>query len=220
MSSSSLPRIDSVSESGAALTPSAERNAGPLLTEISRFLPKRARVLEFACGTGQHAAYLCRELPSIDHFQPTDATDALFSSVVAHGNAALLEGRERLAAPRLFDVINEGSWIPEAASYDAVLVVNLLHIAPIAATPGAISAAGRALREGGHFFVYGPFLVDGLPTTPSNAEFDASLRARDAGWGLRDVSTVVECAQSKALALVQRVDMPANNFLLVFVKIR
>ena len=216
--SSSLPRIDSVSESGAAVTPSAERNALPLLTEISRFLPKRARVLEFACGTGQHAAFLCRELPSIDHFQPTDATDELFSSVVAHGNASLFEGRERLAAPQLFDVMNEGSWKPEAASYDAVLIVNLLHIAPVAATPGAIAAAGRALRHGGLLFVYGPFLVDGSPTTPSNAEFDASLRARDASWGLRDVETVIEDAR-KAFALVQRVDMPANNFVLIMKRI-
>ena len=43
------------------------------------------------------------------------------------------------------------------------------------------------MRDGGRLFVYGPFMRDGAHTAPSNAAFDASLRAENPEWGVRDV---------------------------------
>lgn len=63
-----------------------------------------------------------------------------------------------------------------------------------------------------------PFSIDGKPTTESNAAFDAALRSRNPEWGYRDVADVAAGAAEAGMRLVERRDMPANNFLLVFRK--
>jgi hypothetical protein len=63
--------------------------------------------------------------------------------------------------------------------------------------------------------LYGPYLVDGEPTAPGNLAFDADLRARDPGWGLRRLTDVVREAEAFGFVLERRVAMPANNLTLV-----
>lgn len=72
------------------------------------------------------------------------------------------------------------------------------------------------LQPGGELFLYGPFSVDGSPTTDSNKQFDQSLRARNPEWGYRDVADVAAAAAAAGMQLVERRAMPANNFMLVF----
>ena len=55
----------------------------------------------------------------------------------------------------------------------------------------------------------------GTHTSPSNAEFDASLRQRNTLWGYRDVEDIRAQAAGQGLMMVT---MPANNFCLVFKK--
>ena len=68
----------------------------------------------------------------------------------------------------------------------------------------------------GRLFLYGPFKRDGKHTALSNAVFDTSLRERDAEWGVRDIGDVESLAASVGLALIETVQMPANNLILVF----
>ena len=58
----------------------------------------------------------------------------------------------------------------------------------------------------------------GAHTSQSNEAFDASLRARNPLWGVRDIDKVVEVAGNEGLALEETVPMPANNFTLVWRK--
>ena len=58
--------------------------------------------------------------------------------------------------------------------------------------------------------------VAGVHTAPSNAEFDASLRARDPCWGVRGLEEVVDQARAAGLLLRETNELPANNMLLVF----
>ncbi len=83
-------------------------------------------------------------------------------------------------------------------------------------TGAVLRGASRALAPGGLLLLYGPFLQGGAFTTPSNAAFDAQLRAMDPAFGLRDIDRDV-CLPGAPLGLVKReaVAMPANNFLLV-----
>ena len=46
-------------------SPSCERNRGPLLEVLSKYLADRRHLLEVGSGTGQHAAYLAPEFPHI-----------------------------------------------------------------------------------------------------------------------------------------------------------
>lgn len=75
------------------------------------------------------------------------------------------------------------------------------------------------MKPGGTTAIYGPFKVDGSFTTPSNKAFDKSLReAGVAGWGLKDVRDLEKAANNHGIVLKQRLDLPANNFMLVFQK--
>jgi hypothetical protein len=62
---------------------------------------------------------------------------------------------------------------------------------------------------------YGPYRFGGR-TAPSNDAFDASLRAQDPSWGVRDVDDLRALARRTGFALEQEVAMPANNHTLIW----
>jgi hypothetical protein len=66
--------------------------------------------------------------------------------------------------------------------------------------------------------LYGPYRRAGVPTTPSNEDFDLSLKARDPEWGLRDLEAVAAEAEARGLRFERLFEMPANNVTVVFRK--
>jgi hypothetical protein len=103
-----------------------------------------------------------------------------------------------------------------SAPFDAIYCANMLHIAPWATCAALMQGAARHLAPGGVLITYGPYLEDGVPTSPGNSAFDASLRAQHPDWGIRPLADVTEQAQRAGLALWQRHAMPSNNLLLVW----
>ena len=67
--------------------------------------------------------------------------------------------------------------------------------------------------------LYGPWLERNVDPAPSNVAFDQSLKARDADWGLRLVEDFVGEARSRGFEFRDRREMPANNLMLLFVKV-
>lgn len=128
--------------------------------------------------------------------------------------AARCAGLPNVRASILLDVC--APWPDEPARVDAIYCANLLHIAPWPTCASLMAGAAPRLRPGGALLVYGPFLIDGEPTAPSNLDFDADLRRRDPAWGLRRLADVERAAAAEGLSLAARVPMPANNQLLVF----
>lgn len=190
----------------------AERNAAPLLELLRHRLGALpgGLVLEVASGTGQHAAHFASALPQLT-MQPSEAATEMLESIAAWG-----AGAANVLPPLLLDASQPGAWPVEPGSCAAVLCINMAHISPWAATQGLVAGAGVFLRPGGQLLVYGPFAVDGRPTTDSNAAFDRSLRAQNPAWGLRDVAAVDALGSAAGLRRVDKVDMPANNFTLVY----
>jgi hypothetical protein len=72
------------------------------------------------------------------------------------------------------------------------------------------------LPAGGLLYLYGPFKRAGAHTAPSNQAFDASLRAQNSQWGVRDLDAVAALVASAGFATPQIVAMPANNLSLIF----
>jgi SAM-dependent methyltransferase len=191
-------------------SPAAERNKAPVLGVLSQVLPGSARVLEIASGTGQHAAHFATSQPGWQ-WQPTDADEAALSGI-----AARCSGLANVLPPLQLDVL-AAAWPAALGRFDAIYCANMLHISPWPTCEALMQGASRHLVEGGGVLVvYGPFIVDGEPTTQSNLAFDASLRARDPAWGLRRLAEVEAQAHRAGLALQRRFDMPANNLMLVF----
>jgi hypothetical protein len=186
----------------------AERNAEPILEVLRRVLPPRGLVLEVASGSGYHAGLFARALPDLT-WQPTDRDPDGLASIAGWVDDAALPN---LRAPLLLDVT--GAWPVERA--DAVLCINMIHIAPWACALALLDGAARLLPAGAPLVTYGPYRFDGGFTAPSNAAFDASLRARDPSWGVRDVADLRREAAARGLTLAEEVAMPANNHTLVF----
>jgi SAM-dependent methyltransferase len=189
--------------------PHVARNRAPILEVLRRVLPRQGLVLEIASGGGEHAAYFASNLPGLG-WQPTDANSEMFDSIAAHRAAA---GVANLLAPLHLDVTSD-QWPLEWA--DALVCCNMIHISPWAATEGLIAGAGRTLSRGGLLYLYGPYKIDSGHTAPSNEDFDASLRARNPLWGVRDLTDVTKLAQRHGLALEETVPMPANNLSVIF----
>jgi SAM-dependent methyltransferase len=190
--------------------PATGRNRAPIFAVLQRVLPDGGgTLLELASGSGQHGAWMVAQLPGW-HWQPTDVQPEALDSIASWRRHA---GVERLLPPVRLDVRAE-SWPVERVQ--AVFCANMIHIAPWSCAEGLFAGVGRVLDPGGVLVLYGPFKVGGVHTAPSNAAFDASLRARDPSWGVRDREAVEQLAGTVGLRLVEQVDMPANNQILVF----
>ena len=99
-----------------------------------------------------------------------------------------------------------------------MLCINVLHISPWRVSQNLFAGAGAMLRDDSRLFVYGPFMRDGTHTAPSNAAFDASLRAENPEWGVRDLADLNALAQEAGLTAAEIAPMPANNLVLAFAR--
>ena len=191
-------------------SPAAERNLPPILEVLQRVLPPEGTALEIASGTGQHVAGFAQGLPGWT-WQPSDAQDAGFASI---GHWCAQAGVANVLPPLLLDVL-ASPW-PLSRTFDAIFCANMLHISPWATCAALMRGAAQYLAPQGVLVTYGPYLELGVPTTQSNLDFNASLRAHNPAWGIRQLDDVVQQAQRAGLRLRERNPMPANNLLLVF----
>jgi SAM-dependent methyltransferase len=197
---------------GALVAPAVARNRDPILSVLRHVLPEHGTVLEIGSGSGEHAVYFAAGLPRLS-WQPSDVDPLALKSISAHRASAALPN---LLPPVELNV-EATAW--PITRVDAVVCINMLHIAPWSAAEGLMAGAGRVLPPSGVLYIYGPFQENGQHTAPSNAAFDASLRARNPDWGVRDLGEVTDLAARNGLELIQRIAMPANNLSVVFHRI-
>lgn len=203
-------------ENGARLfSPSAARNRDTIRDVFLRYLPDAGGVLEVGSGTGEHGVHIAAAAPGL-RWLAGDPDGAARASVAGHIAAS---GLDNIDGPHGIDV-SEKNWDEAlAGSFEAIVSINMIHIAPFTAAKGLFAGAGRLLRTGGLLLLYGPFMRDGAHTAPSNEAFDASLKARDPRWGVRDLEhDLAPLAQENAFQRHAVVEMPANNFTVVYVK--
>ena len=197
---------------GALSSPSTARNRDPILSVLKPRLPEAGLVLEIAAGAGEHAVHNAAALPHLQ-WLPTDPSPQALASIAAwRSHCDLLN----LLPPAQLDAAEPQTWPVETV--DAVVNINMIHIAPWSAAEGLMSGAGRLLPKGGPLFLYGPYIERDVETAPSNVAFDENLRARNPAWGLRRLDDVVALAAGNGLELSERIAMPANNLALVFRK--
>jgi SAM-dependent methyltransferase len=193
----------------ALTSPAVAHNRAPILVVLRRILPADGSVLEIASGSGEHAVHFATALSHLS-WQPTDVDPQALASIAAHRAAAR---PPNLLPPIALDAVS-ADW--PLAKADAIVSINMIHIAPWSAAQGLMAGAERTLTADGVLYLYGPFKENGQHTAPSNASFDASLKRRHPEWGVRDVEDVCELARRHGMALVERVPMPVNNLSLVF----
>jgi len=193
----------------ALTAPAVARNRDPILAVLREVLAAPGTVLEIASGSGEHAVHFASALSHLV-WQPTDPDAEARRSIAAHAARAQLPN---LLPPLALDAAAAAWPVTQA---DAIVSINMIHIAPWSAAEGLMAGAARLLPPDSPLYLYGPFREHGRHTAPSNAAFDESLKARDPAWGVRDLDEVVALAGRHGLALTRTVAMPANNLSVVF----
>lgn len=191
--------------------PATLRNRDAIAAVLADWLPGTGTVLEVASGSGEHVVHFASVFPALD-WQPSDPDPAGLTSIAAYRTEA---GLANIAPPLALDA-SAPEWPVDRA--DAVLCVNMVHISPWEATLGLFAGAARLLALRAPLILYGPYIEPDVPTATSNLAFDASLRARNPTWGLRDTDVVKRAAAEAGLAFMERRAMPANNLMLLFHK--
>jgi hypothetical protein len=200
------------------------RNHQPIWAVLQRFLAgKSGNVIEVGSGTGQHVVHFASHAPDITWW-PSDLNEQHLKSINAW---RAYSGLSNVRPPLRID-LSDPEWCPEMhdggrgsllaspGPLRAVFCANVVHVAPWYVAEGLFAGAGRYLGADGRLFLYGPFKRDGHHTAVSNAVFDTSLRDSNPEWGVRDIADLEKLAASTGLALIETVEMPANNLILVF----
>src|SRR5471030_3297446 len=207
-----------VEPDGRLDAPAFHRNHQAIRAVLQAFLAgKSGDVVETGSGTGQHVVDFARHIPGIIWW-PSDLNEQHLKSIDAWREYA---GLPNIRRPLRID-LSDPAWCPEMhdgrgpGQLLAVFCANVIHIAPWRVAEGLFAGAVRYLRADGRLLLYGPFKRDVKHTALSNAVFDSSLRNRDAAWCVRDIADLERLAGSVGLALVETIEMPANNLILVF----
>ncbi len=198
--------------------PPFHRNKQPMLEVLTPLFGQSTKqVLEIASGSGQHGPFFTSALPNLVWW-PSDINDEAIKSINAwrqHLDASAVQAPQRVDVTT--DQWRDGKTFADWPDrFDGILSMNMIHIAPYAATTGLIEGAAKRLNDNGLLIFYGPFKRCGKQTAASNQAFDESLKSRNQAWGIRDLEEVVDIAAKNGLTHQDTVDMPANNQVVVF----
>lgn len=186
-----------------------ENNKQPILDVLQKYFADTRHVLEIGSGTGQHAVHFAEHLPHLT-WQTSDQTQ------YHHGINAWIDDYQgnNLKRPLTLDVTQP--WPIQSA--EGIFSANTSHIMSWPMVEQFFNGVGNVLQTNGYFCLYGPFNFCGEFTNDSNESFDQYLKSQDPEMGLRDYVDLEALARDAGLMFVEKHDMPANNFILVWQK--
>ena len=186
-------------------------NRDAIAAALRAVLPSTGRVLELGSGTGEHAVFLAAAFPALE-WQPSDPDPEARASIGAWSADTRLPN---LLPPLAYDLRTDG-WHHRPAN--AVLCVNVLHVAPPECADALCRGASRVLPARGPLVVYGPFTHRGVHLAGRLARLEATLRAADPALGVREVDALAEAGRRQGLALDAEVPMPEQGDLLLVLR--
>ncbi|WP_240342331.1 DUF938 domain-containing protein [Methylococcus sp. EFPC2] len=178
---------------------------------LRTYFARCGHVLEIGSGTGQHAVYFAEALSHLA-WQCSDRAENLSGIRTWLDEAAL----PNTPPPIELDV--SGAW--PGGPYDAIFSANTLHIMHWTEVERFFAGLKSVMASGAKLAIYGPFNYEGRYSSPSNADFDAWLKARDMRQGIRDFEAVADLATGIGLELLEDRAMPANNRALIWQFVR
>ena len=195
------------------MSPAAERNQEPILKVLKDFITyEDRRLLEVGSGTGQHAVYFAPHFPQLE-WHPTDVSGKL-KGIKQWMHEA---GVRNIQPPVRLEIGKDD--FPKL-KFDVVFTANTFHIMPWKEGKSLIKLLGHRLREGSRAIFYGPFKYDGQFTSPSNEAFDRQLKESDPTSGIRAFEDINKAMIKNGFELIDDIDMPANNQMLVYSRLK
>jgi len=193
-------------------SPACDRNKDPILKVMQEVINlDDRRLLEIGSGTGQHAVYLA---PHFSHMiWVTSDLKRNHEGISMWLNES---GAPNIVGPGAFEVGKDD--FPEG-NFDVVFASNLFHIMHWKECQTLMKMMGVNLGEGSRVLIYGAFNYKGKFSSPSNEEFDTSLKARDPLMGIRNFEDVNSGMEKNGFRLVKDYEMPVNNRILVYTRV-
>jgi len=199
-------------------SPSCDRNRDPILAVLCEHFAERREALEIGSGTGQHAVHFAAAMPWL-RWQCSDRAEHLPGIRLWLDEAGLANTPAPLALEAVAGSATGLVPLPplplvderRAPGFDAAFSANTLHIMGWPQVEALFAGLANVLAERATLVVYGPFNYAGRYTSDSNREFDAWLKARDPGSGVRDAEAVDALAAGHGLRLAADIALPANN---------
>lgn len=192
-----------------------DQNRDPILAVLKELLAletidPQPKILEVGTGTAQHAVYFAEALPS--------ATWQCSDQQQYHAGIHLWLDEAQLPnlLPPISLNVSVDPWPTEP--FDLLYSANVMHIMHWQNVVDLFKHGANCLKAGGLMVCYGPFNFEGQYTSPSNAQFDQSLRMRDPESGIRNFEDLMQLADEAGLSFISNYEMPANNRILVWQK--
>jgi hypothetical protein len=194
------------------------RNKDPILEVLKKKLPNAsANVFEFATGSGMHINYFAPHFKHLQ-FQPSDKDTEVFDNIK---KLTKNNGNKNISDPVHIDLTTPETWsgLNKKGDFSAIFCINIFQVAPISIADGMMACASYLLNNDGFLMIYGPFQDEGNFSTASNKEFHETLSSFGVNeWGLKDIGDLRKAAEKHGMTLKEKIDMPANNFSLIFSK--
>ena len=197
--------------------PATERNRAPILEVLQHHLPRDGAILEISSGTGQHASFFAPFFAP-RQWLPSDVDEDNLASIAAWRDAS---PADTLLGPVRIDVSASDWWQqawPVNQMINAIVNINMIHIAHWACCEGLLRGSEQLLPSGGVLYLYGPFKQGGQHTAASNEAFDTHLKNQNPLWGVRNLESVIELAAQHGLEHRATIEMPANNLSVIFIR--
>ncbi|NER27532.1 MAG: DUF938 domain-containing protein [Symploca sp. SIO1C4] len=195
-----------------------KRNRDAIYNVLKEKLPKtNAHVLEIGSGSGMHIIYFAPHFEHL-HFHPSDFDESVFKNI---NSLKQEKGVNNVEEPIKLDLLSPETWPkPEEQLFEVIIAINILHVASFQVAEGMMQCAGKLLKPGGFLYLYGPFKVNGEYSSPSNQEFDKTLKSFGVTqWSLKDVADLAKAAQNHGLTFQEKIEMPSHNFSVLFAKL-
>jgi len=191
--------------------PACLRNQGPIYEALQPYLSAPGELLELASGTGQHGVYVASRTPHVT-WQLSERPDQIQLSHMWWLEANL----KNLKAALPLDV--DETWAVADHHYQYGYLANLLHFVSEDTARNVFAGFNHKLANNGLLFCYGPINENGF-TSEGNQALDEWLKHDvNPQAGIKELEWIVSTANGEGFELLERLNLPANNVILIFKK--
>ncbi len=195
--------------------PATQRNKSVISNVLSNYLPQKGFVLEIASGSGEHAVFFQQMFPNII-WQASDPNPSYRKSI----NGWIKYQKLQKTMPEAIDLnVLKDPWPLSSkciSNLNSIVCINMLHISHFDCTRALFKYSEELLSSNSLIIIYGPFKIKREHISKSNLIFDKSLRDQNSSWGVRDLGEVERVANKYGFAMNEAIQMPSNNFTVVF----
>ena len=195
-----------------------KRNSACIGDVLFKIIEINRSILEIGSGSGEHGVVFQKRFPEViwQTSDPELVHRKSISSWIEHENLS-----KKMLQPLVLDVEKIPWEIPMKLvhSLQGIVSINMIHVAEWTCTVALFRESAKLLKNGQFLMLYGPFRIGKKHTSKSNYLFDNSLKMQNDLWGIRDLKEVSEEGKKNGFSQEDIIDMPANNFSIIYRKV-